>query len=345
MKSFGFRALTLGCVFMAMLVACSGSEPPTGAPIGGPQTLLEADAPGASGRTRGAVRGALLYVIGGEDVTNIVAYPSGKVSKTLFLGTGVGGSGACSHAAGHVFITASKQVGGGAIVGYIFAYAHGGTSPIYTIDEAANNAPSGCSVDPTSGNLAVTNNPRASCVGGGNVAIYLDAKGTPTTYTDSSFTCYSAAAYDDRGNLFVGGMGSGSGSSYIIAELPKGASQFINISIDTAIACQIHDAVCNDPIQWNGTYLTISKPAAGHSSPIVYQVSISGSNGTVIGTTKFKGAFRSQSGEGSWIQGRRIILTYHVGSVGVWSYPAGGKTIQLIKGLRVGREVGLIISS
>ena len=71
----------------------------------------------------------------------------GKLVGTFDVGFGgsYGESGDCTDANGNVFISNDDNV---------FEYAHGGTEPIATLDLPGSNA-IGCSVDPTTGNLAV----------------------------------------------------------------------------------------------------------------------------------------------------------------------------------------------
>ena len=64
--------------------------------------------------------------------------------------------------------------------------------------------PFGCSVDPTTGDLAVTNFSTASGRALGNVVIYEHAKGKPKKrYTDAAISGMLLCGYDDKGNLFV----------------------------------------------------------------------------------------------------------------------------------------------
>ncbi len=98
------------------------------------------------------------------------------------------------------------------------------------------------------------------------------------------------------------------------------------------------------PIQWVGDYLAITRPTADHVSPTVYRVQVSGSVGTVIGTTTFHGHFDGVSGAGSWVQGDKIVLTYRPNNVALWSYPAGGKALKVFKGFKGFAHVGLTIS-
>jgi hypothetical protein len=80
----------------------------------------------------------------------------------------------------------------------ISEYAHGGTTPLKTLSEDVGEA-AGCSIDPTTGNLAVT------LLGTGDVVIFTGGSGTGTTIADDLSSTYFAA-YDDKGDLFVDGI-------------------------------------------------------------------------------------------------------------------------------------------
>ena len=84
----------------------------------------------------------------------------------------------------------------------IVEYAHGGTVAIATLSRPGEY-PEGCSVDPVTGNLAVTN--FYSSAGGGSVSIYAGARGSPQLYSDPAIVNYRFCGYDARGNLFVDG--------------------------------------------------------------------------------------------------------------------------------------------
>jgi hypothetical protein len=108
----------------------------------------------------------LLYIsdVSDNEVT-VYSYPSGKLEGTL-TGFEVP-TGLCSDKAGDVFVTDFEA-------SEILEYAHGGTTPIATLSDPGQ-WPSGCSVDPMTGNLAVSNDETPS-VGEGNLAIYAHAR-------------------------------------------------------------------------------------------------------------------------------------------------------------------------
>ena len=63
------------------------------------------------------------------------------------------------------------------VTGIILEFAHGGTQPIATLLGVRCEFPNGCSVDPTTGNLAVTNY-SSNPAGPGSIAIYTGARGS-----------------------------------------------------------------------------------------------------------------------------------------------------------------------
>jgi hypothetical protein len=130
-------------------------------------------------------------------------------------------------------------------------------------------------VDPKTGNLAVTN---FSSVGGSkyrydDVAIFKNAQGTPSTYSDPQLTSYNYCAYADSGNLYVDALDGPTGT---IAELPKNSATFLNITLTKDVG----------PIsmQWVRDSLVVSSiiPRGVGPQPI-YEIQVSGSSGIVSG--------------------------------------------------------------
>ncbi len=95
----------------------------------------------------------LLYVSGpGTGKAYVYSYPGAKLVGTL---TGfVASLGVCTDKAGDVWI--ADDTGGGLRPGTMIEYAHGGTTPIATLNDG--DPPLNCSVDATTGNLAVASN-------------------------------------------------------------------------------------------------------------------------------------------------------------------------------------------
>ena len=122
----------------------------------------------------------LLYVsdIGTNEV-DVYPYPSGSLVGKL---SGFGSvAGLCANKAGDVFVVDEA--------GPVQMFAHGGTSPIRKL--TTTGAPYGCAVDPTTGNLALTN---LSSYLYGTIAIYPKANGTPSSTRIPASTRLSFAA-------------------------------------------------------------------------------------------------------------------------------------------------------
>jgi DNA-binding beta-propeller fold protein YncE len=279
----GRYALSVGA-FALLVTGCSRSSVPDAGPGGAMSSMM-----------RQATSGALLYVVAIGGSVYVISYPQGSLVNTI---TNVDGpQGACSDKNGNVFITAFWTEN-------VLEYAHGGTKPVASLGDYGYY-PLGCAVDPTTGNLAVANQ-QSMNGGGGNVAIYANAKGKPTFYnTYNSAWC----AYDPNGNLFVVSTGGS------LSELRAGSQSFISISLP----------VSGQGIQWDGQYLAIVNPA----SKVVYRIAISGSAGTLKQTVKFSGLIRSL-GYDFALDGNTIIMPFAMtqnrfSKIGLWKYPRGGK--------------------
>jgi hypothetical protein len=139
--------------------------------------------------------------------------------------------------------------------------------------------PAACAFD-NHGNLAVANI-ESSTAGAGNIVVYANATGGGVIYTNSAFFQYFFVGYDPNGNLFFDGTNSSRTSSYL-AELPAGSSNTKLISLSGGT---LHFAGF---VQWygNGNYLALGdQECNGIPSACVYWVSVSGSAGTITGTT------------------------------------------------------------
>ena len=262
---------------------------------------------------------ALLYVGGGDGLVTVYAYPSGKLVQTL---RGFNDpEGMCIDSHGDVFIT---DLG----YGRIFEYAHGGTKRIAGLEDTGRD-PVGCSVDPTTGNLAVTS------LGFGkpaDVAIYAHARGRPIVYTDPSFAKYFYCAYDESGNLYVDGQAPSS-YAFQLAELPKGKSSFTDVTLNQGIGFPGN-------VQWVGGNLVVGDKDVS----AVYEFIIAGSSGKLVGTTELKG---TKYVDFSWVHGSRIVIANGGGtkqSAMIFDFPAGGKAIKIIRRGVAGPH-GLVVST
>ncbi len=236
--------------------------------------------------------------------------------------TGLGSvatQGLCVDGKGDVFV----PTGVSNTSGYVYEFSHGGTSPIATLDDPGWGA--GCSVDPKTGNLAVTNyfSPNDKPYYHGDVAIYSNAQGSATTYTCPYISWYWWAAYDNKGDLFVDGNGTDA-SGFPLAELPAGGSTFNDITLN--------ESILPLSLQWNNGHLVIASGSKeSHDVIDIYRVAISGATGTIVGTTLLHTNVVGYGGNGQyWIQGNKIIGAgrKHF-KLGLWRYPSGGGPLKI----------------
>src|SRR5262249_51229548 len=97
----------------------------------------------------------------------VYSYPQGKLVGTL---TGFDEpEGMCTDAAGDIWVTTYAREA-------LIEYAHGGISPIATLDEGDYAEPNSCAIDPRTGDLATSNRfPEA-------IAVFKGASGSPAFY-------------------------------------------------------------------------------------------------------------------------------------------------------------------
>jgi DNA-binding beta-propeller fold protein YncE len=266
-----------------------------------------------------AKSGALLYVSDTESGDIYVFnYPKGTLAGTLTGLTDPGGE--CVDAKGNVFVT---NTGGSNVI----EYAHAGTAPIGTLKDPGY-FPIGCAVDPTTGNLAVTNFSSISSMAG-NIVIYKHAKGKPTGgYSDANTPQFLLCGYDDKGNLFADGLTSASGFS--LDELPAGKKALAPVSLDAGIGNP-------GAVQWDGKYLAVGDQADN----VVDRFAIASGKGSFQKATALKNAVAIFQ---FWIQGGSIIgPDSGTASVEIWKYPAGGKPTKTVRGVYV--PLGTVVSN
>jgi DNA-binding beta-propeller fold protein YncE len=302
------RLAIIGTFALTLLSAgCAGPTTSGSAPL--QPALRHAAARGASWMAPQATQQPLIYV--SSVLTNDVYVYSYSTHQLVGTLTGFNTPyGLCVDKSGDVWVANDGA-------SQLLEYAHGGSSPIGTLSDTGEY-PEGCAVDPATGNLAVAN--FSSKSGGGNVAIYANAKGTPRTYTDPSIVNYRFCGYDAKGNLFVDGVDTS--SVFVLGELPKGSSSFTNIPVKQTIEWP-------GGVQWDGKHV-----AVGDTDTVtVYQ--IDPANGSVTGSTKLGGANYVDQ---FWINGsvatrkkarkaRVIAPSQDAGTLALYKYPAGGAAL------------------
>jgi hypothetical protein len=270
---------------------------------------------------------SLLYATTIDGHGFIFAYPKGGTLATFSVATGTGVWGICSDRNGDVFVTSQLS----ATASKIYEFAHGGTTPIATLDDDGY-AIADCASDPVTGDLAVTNYDQTSS-GGSNVAIYARARGTPRHLADPKMSV-AFCGYDDDGNLFVDGNGT-----YQLAELPKGADAFKNIALDGTI-------VGPGGVAWDGTELAIEANGFARKQAAIDRISVRGGKARIAGTTYLHG--QANRGMTFWLGGGALLTAggQQDTRVGLWPYPTGGKVSKLFRahGIRGDALYGVTVS-
>jgi DNA-binding beta-propeller fold protein YncE len=88
--------------------------------------------------------------VGKQGTIDLYSYPQGILEGQI---TGLSGPGGdCSDKKGNVYVTDVEPSGN-----EIVEFAHGGTQALRTLSVPSGSNPYSCAVDPTTGDLAVTN--------------------------------------------------------------------------------------------------------------------------------------------------------------------------------------------
>jgi hypothetical protein len=304
MLRFDRRALWIGLA-IALWTGCGGAQNQgvdSGIRPQGTMTTSHRTA-GNAWMEAGTSNGSLIYATGGCSGTCVLSYPGGTVVGSLTAGGGEGPSADCSDNSGNVFITQGSA---------IMEYAHGGSSPIATLSLPGNSA-LGCSVDAVSGSLAVVFSGN-----GGSIAIFANAKGTPTVYDSEIDSRY--CGYDNQGNLFVSGS---DGANAGFSELRRGSPAFTKLKVSNEVGFP-------GQVQWDGVHITYESWRKGEVK--VSRLRVAGTNAKIIGTTRFKRLTGNASQ--SWIYSSSILVPYGTSGeagltpkIGVWKYPGGGRPL------------------
>ena len=271
----------------------------------------------------------LLYVsTARNDEVGIYSYPKLKLVGTL---TGLQvPEGLCSDRAGNVWVT-NYQLDG-YLPGYMTEYAHGGTDVIATLQDG-KQSPGGCSVDPTTGNLAIANRiPATGEYTSGNIGIYIKAKGDPVTYTSPDIFFIYWCTYDDKGNLFANGFSKA--SQVVFVELPKGAKKLKTLKLDEPMSWPVG-------LVWDGKYL-----AAGNGdddNPFVYRFKIHGNKATTVSSMQLNGA--SSIGQFTLFRKKLIVPSVFESIVGLYNYPVGGDAVKTLDPGYSVEPVGTVVST
>ena len=289
---------------------------------GGVQNAAVPQTSAAQGRVRQATgsSGDLVYAITAKGIV-ILSYPTWSIVARIRAYRNW--YGVCSDPNnGNVFaVTGNNEID---------EYAHGGTTPIAKII-LPSGYPTACSVDPTTGNLAVTAIATPTELRD-TLFIYPKAQGSPTAYTDKRLPGLISPAYDNAGNLFVGAINKARFAR--IAELKVGRNQF------TAIKLIGNPNAHLPQIQWDGNSLVFLVPNGRGYGTTVNLLKISGKTGTIVKSFLLNYC----QDEYFWIYKNSLLSFYYPPKVNnntaiaAWNYPFGGKPASRIYGVTRGRD-------
>lgn len=311
----------------AILAACAGgSQTPTPTPATPTSPLFNPLTPAAhpnrdtSWMSPAAQKQpSLLYIsnAGSSDVTVYTYLNGGGLLQVGSLGGFSLPTGMCTDKAGDVWI---PDYG----TGKLYEYKHGGTTPIATITQQ-NGRPYDCTVDPATGNLAVTNQLPDGRYSYGNVKVYPKGSKRGTTYIPPyGFASVDFLAYDNRGNLFADGAQLYGQPA--LFELPKGSAQLAQITLN--------GATLDEPgaINWiSPTLLVGDQNYQNQGAPGAYRIFITASVATVVGGVTFPS---TQNAYGFWRRAGKIVVPDHTGNiVRIYTFPGGILTSKLTTGI------------
>jgi len=292
MRALTFARCTALLCVSSMLAGC-GSSTFAGA----------TSSPMAAVRT---ARAALLYASADYEV-DVFDYPSGaKVGPLFGFDTSFEREGLCTDAAGDVFVAGTVSDGSGQV--YEFQYGSQTPSEKLTTRGYADS----CSVDPTTGNLAVAEY-YSTAFGHGDVAIFPNAQGSPTYYTDPNSQRFDDCAYDSSGNLFIALFRAGE-----LLEMATGSQSF------QAIALNVKPTFSGS-LQWYKNELIVASWTTENSPESIQRVKIANGIATIVGTTVLANEHDKRSVGEYVVDGASIVGPDENDKyLEMWKYPAGG---------------------
>ena len=304
----GRCALGIGLA-VAMLAGCGGAQTTSSAMPQGVTTTTQRQQDGRSWMLPKAKGGDLLYVGSpASDDVYVYKYPSGEMVGTL---TGFDNPlGLCSDTKGNVWITNAVATGST----YLVEYAHGGTTAIAKLDDPGFS-PQACSVNATTGNLAVGNQVD-------DVAVWRNARGKRRLYLTSCCVFGpETITYDGSDNVIFADWTTRNGW------LPKGDAKVRKFKLRPPLSS-------HGPFQWDGRYLGILVFSRKQRREEVIRYNVSGGMASQIGIVPLNGVTGVTTSGQFWIQGSGMVFTdSRAGDVYFFNYPRGGNPTKTISGL------------
>lgn len=293
-------------VAAALLTGCAFPSSPTPGALANsvrPQAVM-AHQPTSSQQT-------LIYTRAYNDSSGVIfTYPGGS-QQTYAINPATYPQGLCSDSKGNVFL-----VGGS---GEVEEYAFGATSPTAAVSIGQGITDAGCTVDDTTGNLAMV----------------ITTKKYATVAVLSNFTppakLYSfggqpwSLTYDNKGNLFVLPNSFGG----YLAELKKGAHTFTKFPFSSDLSFSRPSYV-----QWDGKYIAITAIHSGRRegfSHWIYRCKVANSQVQLVSIVKPLSFLDPRNAHRirSWIAPERNIFTSAQSSEGlsIWAYLNAAKKL------------------
>jgi len=314
------------CALLAIFAGCGKSPSPIGALGAMPQTSTTGQrvARGKSWMLPEAKSEKLVYIA--ANTVYVYAYGTDKLVGTI---APIGETGyECSDKKGNVFIPITGASGAG-----VYEYAHGGISAIKYFPVPGAHA---CSVDPLSGNLAVTD--RSS-----NVYVFPQASGSAEVYTDADLKHASDVAYNGAGELFIDGEGQQ--AFFLLLALSTSTGIFQEITVEGS-----QNDNTSNPILWDGHYLGLGSYRSTkrfRTQGVVERLSISGSSARIAGYAPL-GNQREATHMQFWTNGRAAIQPsnkphFH-SEIQYFKYPKGTPTKKFTLQWRLTGTYGITVS-
>ncbi len=308
MKSFTFAALAVA----VMLTGCAGGSPPSvrSVPAVATQGRSSWISPAAAGKN-------LLYV---SNYSSVLVFVYGTSTQVGSLNYFTKASGSCTDSFGDVFVANYNAAD-------VLEFAHAKTAPINTFIDPSPY-PIDCTVDPSTGNLAVVNQYGQAQYSPGDVAVYTSPKAKPKVYKVKGISDLLSGSYDAAGNLLAGGYES---SQLKFAILQRGSSAFKAVTLP-------HSAQWKYPgyIRWDGQYFVVEFGVPYYQYPSVFMwYTVRGTKATQQGYTLTLGT--GETGAPFWLgriggpksvtrANQLVAATTQYGVLG-WNYPIGGAYI------------------
>jgi hypothetical protein len=234
-------------------------------------------------------------------------------------------AGECADRSGNIWVTSQDHYYGPDQDGTLTKLAHDGK--VLRSMEFPSGFPDSCAVDPTTGNLAVTE--RFSGTSAGALVIYVGGSGPGKKITNPQQSSYFWDGYDTSGHLWVDGWGNN--GRFILSQCSASNCSTIPIS-----GGKIYDAGFVQYAVLQKTWYVADEYCGYKFSVCIYPVSRSGVLGTAIPLTNSRGQKQCLINQGVITNAKSPVLaggmlsngTCSSHSVDLWNFPAGGRPTQ-----------------